>query len=120
MIKRILALVIFSFPTATMAERVSMKCELDDGIHIGELTIDLESKEMRFSHGEYDITHVNEQYITGKLRKSEVGGEIMVIHRESLKFERRGLSIIYLDANAPSKGFLMGSTASGHCSMRQV
>ena len=105
-------------PPVVHAESFTLKCIYVEGDTAPTLTIDLEKKEIttgsRFST--YDITDVNENYISAYLRPNGVGGEVIVIDRRNGNFTR-GLVINSFDADIekPSSAKINSITFYGRC-----
>lgn len=84
------------FPFQTLsAKPIILNCNQDDGKTEFTLIIDLDNKNMKLGAYNYEITQVNDNYISAFSRSIDVGGEIISINRISGIFKRAMVGIFY-------------------------
>jgi len=83
---------------------ITFKCKSDGGINIAKVSINLDTKEMKWGKSPYGVLKVSEEYITALgLEREQTGGDIFVIDRASGEYWRALVGMFCEDTSCAIK-----------------
>ena len=98
------------------AEPITLKCVTSEGLEAADLTIDIKNKVLIWAkYIEYDIFHIDKNYISAYERSQKVGGEVWVIDRRSGDYKRAFVAMTIHKGQKPEDAKLTADTYSGRC-----